>query len=103
VLVLHPARPRSSFVVVLKSGERLRFHADAIAENMAVNQQRSRLLRRGKAELAGPPHPLGVALLEAVEASLGPELKVAAKQQRCLETLLSKSQAAKRGRRPRWR
>ncbi len=102
MIVQHPARPAPAIVIVLRDGSRQRFSASAIKENMAVNQQRSRLLRRGKAELAPRAHPLGRALLEAEEASLSPSLKVAAKQQRCLETLLSKSRAAKRGR-PRWR
>ena len=101
MIVYHPGRARASFVVVLRDGERLRFHEGALEENTGVNQYRSRLLRRGNPELAPPPHALGKALLEAEEASLTPELKVAAKQQRCLENLLTKSKSAKRGR-PVW-
>ncbi len=98
MLVHHPGRARASFVVVLKSGERRRFPESALQENTARNQYRSNLLRRGKPELAPPPHALGKALLEAAEGSLSPELEVAARQQQSLERLLWKCQRAKQGR-----
>ena len=96
-LLRHPARPAPSLVINLADGERQRFSASAMEENQVLNALRSRALRRGRVEGAPAPHPFGVALVRADEASLSPELKAAAKQQRALEDLIARAAAAKRG------
>ena len=46
----HPGKVRASLVIVFNDGERQRFSASAVEENMRVNALRARALRKGHVE-----------------------------------------------------
>ncbi len=50
MLSRHPAKVRASLVIIFNDGERQRFSASAVEENMGVNALRARALRKGDVE-----------------------------------------------------
>jgi len=76
------ANESHAIVLHIPGGGRRRFAASAVVDNAGRNSERVRALRRGRVEEAREPHPFGLALMEANEEYLSPELRRAAHDHR---------------------